>query len=97
MRRSGNAKRLALLNVLSVDSSLKIELYEGICGRFGRIGVDTRSISDQQGMWFNRATDDLVKLHGLWVLVSLETRAHELLRPIFVPSIGRCAKVRRQG
>jgi len=63
MRRSGNAKRLALLNVLSVDSSLKIELYEGICGRFGRIGVDTRSISDQQGMWFNRATDDLVKLH----------------------------------
>jgi len=44
-----------------------------------------------------QATDDLVKLHGLWVLVSLETRAHELLRPIFVPSIGRCAKVRRQG
>ena len=28
------------------------------------------------------ATDDLVKLHGLWVLVSLETRAHELLRPL---------------
>ena len=26
------------------------------------------------------ATDDLVKLHGLWVLVSLETRAHELLK-----------------
>ena len=57
----------------------------------------TRSISAQQGMDLRSAADDLGKLHGLWVLVSLETRAHELLRPIFVPSIGRCAKVRRQG